>query len=301
MRNLGQTLLRAMLLIAVASGLSGCSWVLFDSKGDVGIAERNLIITAILLMLIVVIPAIVLTFVFAWKYRASNTKAIYTPDWAHSTKIEIIVWGVPLIIIIALSTLVWFSTHALDPFRPLKSDVKPITIQAIATDWKWVFIYPEQGIATVNEIAIPEKTPINFQVTSNSSMNTFFIPQLGGQIYAMAGMRTQLHLIANETGNFDGMSGNYSGPGFSDMKFIAHSVNNADFQQWVEKVKKSPENLDLSGFKKLAAPSYKHPVEYFSQVEPNLFKQIIDQFSDMGSSMGSDSQMEEHQHSDSQE
>lgn len=209
------------LSLAPALLLGGCDMTLFNPKGQVGMDERTLIITATLLMLIVVIPVIVMTLAFAWKYRASNTQAEYKPDWHHSNRIEAVVWLVPCVIIAILGWITWESTHKLDPYRPLDSEVKPVTIQAVSLDWKWLFIYPEQGIATVNEIAFPKDTPVNFQITSDSVMNSFFIPQLGSQIYSMAGMMTKLHLIANEEGVFDGISANYSGGGFSGMRFKA--------------------------------------------------------------------------------
>jgi len=228
--------IRLALVALACVGLSGCDWVLLDSKGMVGLAQRDLILICIGLMLIVVIPAIVLTFVFAWRYRAGNTKAKYMPDWSHSTKVEIVVWGVPLIIIAVLAVIVWKSTHELDPYKPLDVAGEPLHVDVIATDWKWVFVYPDLGIATVNQLNFPANRPLAFNITSNSTMNTFFIPQLGGQIYAMAGMRTQLHLIANEPGQFRGMSGNYSGHGFSNMKFIATASSNEDFERWVAEV-----------------------------------------------------------------
>ena len=217
--------------------LSGCNWTLLDPKGQVGIEQKNLILIATGLMLLVVIPVIIMTLAFAWKYRASNKAATYTPDWSHSTKIEAAVWIIPILIIIALGYVTYHSTHKLDPYRPLDSDVKPVQIDVVALDWKWLFIYPEQGIATVNKIVFPANTPVNFRVTSDAVMNSFFIPQLGGQIYAMAGMQTHLHLLADEPGVFRGFSANYSGYGFSQMRFKAHSVTEPEFAQWVEAVK----------------------------------------------------------------
>jgi len=208
--------------------LSGCNWTLLDPKGQVGIEQKNLILIATGLMLLVVIPVIIMTVAFAWKYRASNKAATYTPDWSHSTKIEAAVWIIPILIIIALGYVTYKSTHKLDPYRPLDSDVKPIQIDVVALDWKWLFIYPEQGIATVNKINFPANTPVNFRVTSDAVMNSFFIPGLGGQIYAMAGMTTKLHLIANENGEFDGISANYSGAGFTGMKFKATATSQED-------------------------------------------------------------------------
>jgi cytochrome o ubiquinol oxidase subunit 2 len=261
--------------------LSGCNMTLLDPKGQVGLDERNLIITATLLMLLVVVPVIVMTFLFAWKYRASNTDAVYTPKWSHSTKIEIAVWAVPVLIIIALGYVTYKSTHALDPYKPLESDVKPITIEVVALDWKWMFIYPEQGIATVNKIVFPAHTPINFKVTSDSVMNSFFIPALGGQIYAMAGMQTKLHLIANQNAEMDGISANYSGAGFTGMKFKAIATSQEDFDAWVSEVKKAPKQLEKAEYEALSKPSQNNPVELYSSVTPNLFQIIVDKYEGM--------------------
>lgn len=228
-------------LIAGTLLMSGCDSALLNPKGQIALEQRSLILTAFGLMLIVVIPAVLMAVVFAWKYRASNTNAKYSPNWSHSNKVEAVVWTIPILIILFLSVLTWKSTHALEPSKPLQSDVKPVEIDVVALDWKWLFIYPEQGIATVNQIAFPANTPVNFKITSNSVMNSFFIPTLGSQIYAMAGMQTKLHLIANEPGTFDGISANFSGRGFSGMKFKAIATkDDAEFQQWVAKVKAAP-------------------------------------------------------------
>ena len=261
--------------------LSGCNMTLLNPKGQVGLDERNLIITATLLMLLVVVPVIVMTFLFAWKYRASNTNATYTPKWNHSTKIEIAVWAVPVLIIIALGYVTYKSTHALDPYKPLESDVKPVTIEVVALDWKWLFIYPEQGIATVNKIVFPAHTPINFKITSDAVMNSFFIPALGGQIYAMAGMQTKLHLIANENAEMDGISANYSGAGFTGMKFKAIATSQEDFDAWVSEVKKAPKQLEQAEYAALAKQSQNNPVELYSSVTPNLFQTIVDKYEGM--------------------
>ena len=190
--------LAGVLTLAMAAFLSGCHYSVLDPKGQIAADEKSLIITATLLMLIVVIPVIVLTLWFAWKYRASNTSATYLPNWSYSHRIEAVCWAVPCAIIVVLGVLTWKTTHQLDPFRPIDSKVKPITIEVVSLDWKWLFIYPEQHIATVNEIQFPAGTPVNFRITSDTVMNVFFIPQLGSQIYAMAGMQTQVNLIANE-------------------------------------------------------------------------------------------------------
>ncbi|CAK9884111.1 MAG: Cytochrome bo(3) ubiquinol oxidase subunit 2 [Candidatus Erwinia impunctatus] len=273
--NLGMLSLLAAIML-----LSGCDSALLNPKGQIALEQRSLILTAFGLMLIVVIPAVMMALIFAWKYRASNTNAKYSPNWSHSNKVEAVVWTVPILIIVFLGVLTWKSTHALEPSKPLVSDVKPVEIEVVALDWKWLFIYPEQRIATVNQIAFPANTPVNFKITSNSVMNSFFIPTLGSQIYAMAGMQTKLHLIANQPGTFDGISSNFSGRGFSGMKFKAIATpDNAGFEQWVEQVKKSPNALiTMADFEKLAAPSENHPVEYYSVADPGLFKQVIAKF-----------------------
>ena len=262
--------------------LSGCNLEVLSPKGDVGMQEKSLILIATGLMLLVVIPVIAMTLIFAWRYRASNTKATYAPKWSHSTAIEAVVWTIPCIIIAILATLTWRSTHALDPYKPLDSQVKPITIEAVAMDWKWLFIYPDYGIASVNEIAFPTNVPVHFEVTSDSVMNAFFIPQLGSQIYAMAGMDTKVNLIANEPGSYAGLSSNYSGEGFSDMHFTAIATSRQGFTEWVNKAKASQANLDDQAFHALTQPSEKVPVSYYTNVTPGLFNSVIQQYmSDM--------------------
>ena len=261
--------------------LGGCNMTLLDPVGQVGIDEKNLIITATLLMLLVVVPVILMTIIFAWKYRASNKNATYAPKWSHSTKIEVVIWTVPILIIIALGVITYKSTHALDPYRPIQSDVKPVTIEVVAMDWKWLFIYPDQGIATVNKIVFPANTPVNFRITSDTVMNSFFIPGLGGQIYAMAGMTTKLHLIANHNAELDGISANYSGAGFTGMKFKAIATSQADFDAWVNEVKASPKQLDQAEYAALSKPSQNNPVALYSSYAPNLFQTIIDKYEGM--------------------
>jgi cytochrome o ubiquinol oxidase subunit II len=259
----------------VALLLSGCNLDVLNPKGSVGVAEKSLILDSTWAMLLVVIPVIALTLLFAWRYRASNKWATYLPTWAHSTTIEIVVWVIPSLIVLYLAILTWNSTHELDPYKPLESNVKPIDVEVVALDWKWLFIYPDLGIASVNQLEFPIGTPINFRITSDSVMNSFLIPQLGGQIYAMAGMQTQLHLIANEAGNYAGLSANFSGRGFSDMKFRAIATSSAGFDAWVKQVKASSKQLDAAVYLGVAAPSEKDPVQYFSHVDSALFNNII--------------------------
>ncbi|AUH52516.1 ubiquinol oxidase subunit II [Chromobacterium sp. ATCC 53434] len=259
--------------------LSGCQGGILDPKGPVAADQKSLIITATALMLLVVIPVIVMTLFFAWKYRASNTDAAYEPKWSHSTKIEIVVWLIPCIIIAFLATLTWKSTHKLDPYRPLDSAVKPIQVQVVALNWKWLFIYPEQQIASVNELVFPSNVPVSFKITSDAAMNAFFIPQLGGQIYAMAGMQTQLHLMAEEPGTYKGFSSNYSGAGFSGMKFNAIATKTpAEFDAWVAKVKASGKTLDAPSYLQLLKPSENNPVNYYASTTPYLFEAVVHKY-----------------------
>jgi len=264
--------------------LSSCSnLVLFNPRGQVGQDEKSLILTAIFLMLIVVIPVFILTLVFAIKYRASNRKAKYSPNWGDSAKIETVMWLIPVMIIVVLATVTWITTHKLDPYKPLEVQGKPITIQAVSMDWKWLFIYPEQGIASVNEVAFPAGVQVDFQITSDTVMNSFFIPQLGSQIYAMTGMETQLHIIADEPGTYDGMSANYSGAGFSDMNFKALAMTRDNFESWVRNAKSASRKLNQSNYAELAKPSRDNPVTYYSSVESHMFDSIVREYMHAGS------------------
>ncbi|WP_159832642.1 ubiquinol oxidase subunit II [Burkholderia sp. 8Y] len=266
--------------------LSGCNLEVLDSKGVIGAAESSLIATATYTMLLVVVPVILLTLIFAWRYRASNHKATYAPKWTHSTAIEVVVWAIPAVIILYLGVLTWKTTHELDPYKPLPSQVKPINVEVVALDWKWLFVYPDLGIASVNQVAFPVGTPVSFRITSDSVMNSFFIPQLGGQIYAMAGMQTRLNLQADSAGDYAGISANYSGAGFSDMKFRALALSQADFDSWVKKVKTAPEALDMNVYAGVARPSEKVAVRYFSTVDPKLFNNIVGKYNNGNVTVG---------------
>lgn len=276
-----RTISYCLVYFATSVLLAGCNLVVFNPKGDVARDERDLIILATGLMLLVVIPVIVMTFLFAYRYRATNKKARYSPRWASSHKIEAVVWGVPFLIICVLGWVTWETTHALDPYRPLDSDVPHLNVQVVATDWKWLFIYPDLGIASVNELAIPVNTPVSFTVTSDAAMTSFFIPALGGQIYAMAGMQTKLHLIANETGQYRGIAANYNGHGFSDMHFSTLALSGADYEAWVNKVKAAPGQLDQASYAELAKPSVAHKITYYSAVQERLFLDIVDKYEGM--------------------
>lgn len=261
--------------------LSGCQFALLDPKGEIGVQVKELIITALFLMLIVVIPVILMTIYFAYKYRADNAQQQeYAPEWSHSTKIELIVWTIPIIIVAVLAAITWRSTHHLEPSNPIVHQEETMTIEVVALDWKWLFIYPDYDIATVNYVAFPKDVPIKFKITSDNIMNSFFIPRLGSQIYAMPGMVTRLHLIANEPGQYKGIAASFSGDGFSDMKFTAEALNSrADFAAWAEGVKAQPKQLnDFSDYRQLAKPSIADPVSYYSSVPHDLFNQVVTQF-----------------------
>jgi cytochrome o ubiquinol oxidase subunit 2 len=246
-----------------------------DPKGPIALAERDLLLTAFVLMLIVVIPVFVLTFLFAWRYRASNSAARYTPDWAYSTGIDVVIWVVPALIVGALGVVLWGNTHKLDPYRAIDPAVAPLEVEAVAQDWKWLFIYPAQEIAAVNELVFPSGRPVSLKLTSDTVMNSFYIPALAGQIYAMAGMQTRLQLLADAPGTFAGRNVQYSGAGFSDQHFRAVAASPQDFDAWVAKARQSPQKLDAATYRALAAPRRAHPVTYYSAIDPNLFDGII--------------------------
>lgn len=244
-------------------------------KGVVGEKERNLFIFTTILGLLVVIPVFIMLFYVAWKYREGNTKAKYNPNWDRSKTIEGIWWGIPCAIILLLGVVTYFSSHELDPFKPLRSDVKPVKIQVVALQWKWLFIYPEYNIASVNDVRFPVSTPVNFELTSDAPMNSFWIPSMGSQIYAMSGMSTKLHLQANEVGDFAGSSANISGEGFSSMRFVARSTTNADFEKWVNDTKTSGEPLAAEEYDKLHEPSIEKTYRYLVLKKPDLYDTIV--------------------------
>ncbi len=324
--------------------LAGCNMVLLNPAGAVAAQQGHLIVASTVLMLLIVVPVIGLTLFFAWRYRQSNTAAVYAPDWDHSTQLELVIWAAPLLIIIALGALTWISSHTLDPYRPLpgarvgaqtvgaragaavdatadarpdatvgmsadalrtlggvtsRSDAlaarqagaasrpdvgvpgaagkKPLTIEVVALDWKWLFIYPEQGIAVVNELAAPVDAPVHFDITASSVMNSFFIPALAGQIYAMPGMQTQLNAVINRQGEYDGFSANYSGAGFSGMHFKFHGLSAAEFDKWVQSARTSQARLDTRNYLELEKPSEREPVRRYSSVDAGLYDSILSQ------------------------
>lgn len=253
--------------------------ILLNPKGLIAADEKSIMITAVYLMLIVVIPVIVMTLVFAWRYRASNTKATYRPEWADSTLIEVICWSIPVIIIAILAAITWTSSHRLDPYRPLAvgaDQAETEVIQVISLDWKWLFIYPKEEIATVNFVQFPVNKPVKFVITSEAAMNSFIIPQLAGQIYAMAGMQATLHAIADTTGDYLGFSANFSGAGFSDMHFTAHVSSQQEFDRWVKTIKQQhAPTLTFAKYQALAKPTMGYPVTYYSSVDTSIFETVV--------------------------
>jgi len=264
--------------------LSGCGLIVLSPPGDVASQQGRLVIASTLLMLLIIVPVIVLILVFAWRYRQSNTEAVYTPDWDHSIQLELVIWAAPLLVVIALGALTWIGTHTLDPYRPLTRidgqrsvpmDTRPLRIEVVALDWKWLFIYPDQGIAVVNELAAPVDVPIVFKITSSTVMNSFYVPALAGQIYAMPGMETTLHAVVNHPGDYEGFSANYSGAGFSHMRFTFRGVSDSDFERWVKTVKAGGNALGRDDYLQLERPSEREPVRRYAAVAPDLYDAIV--------------------------
>jgi len=279
------------LSLSCTTMLAGCDMVLLRPSGYVAAQQGQLVVISTLLMLLIVVPVIVLTLVFAWRYRESNTAARYTPEWDHSIQLELLIWSAPLLIIIGLGALTWIGTHTLDPYRsltridasrPMSFEAEPLNIEVVALDWKWLFIYPDHGIAVVNELAAPVDIPIRFKITASSVMNSFFIPALAGQIYAMPSMATTLHAVINRPGEYEGFSANYSGAGFSDMRFKFLGVGAGDFDRWLQKAKASKDELTRDAYLQLEKPSEREPVRRYRAVAPDLFDAVVNRCVDQG-------------------
>lgn len=263
------------LLAAAPVLLSGCAGGVLDPQGPVGANDSKILIDALLIMLAIVIPTIALAFWMAWKYRASNTKAQYLPEWSYSGRIEAIVWAIPILVIMFLGGVIWIGSYELDPFKPLPSKEPTLEVQVVALDWKWLFIYPQQGIATVNQLVIPAGAPVHFSITSASVFNTFFIPQLGSMIYAMPGMTSQLNLMADHPSTLLGESAHFSGDGFSDMNFQVHSVSTSSFATWVNEQKGASSSvLTPAAYAQLAVQSHNVRPFSYKAVDPGLFEKI---------------------------
>ena len=271
--------------------LHGKNIAVLNPQGIIADKQKELIIFTTLLGLVVVVPVFIMLFAFAWKYREGNTKARYTPDADGNRVIEWIWWLIPLIIIIVLSVVTWISTHDLDPYKKIDSDKKAIRVQVIALQWKWLFIYPDQGIASVNELRFPEDTPVNFEITADAPMSAFWIPNLGTQTYAMNGMTSQLSLQAHDVGEYRGSNTNINGEGYAQMDFKAISTTRQDFDLWTKALSSSTDHLDWAAYEKLAMPAKDQPVEYYMLHETNLYDRIIGKYMDHMMPMKDDSTM----------
>ena len=271
--SLRRTGVRTFAVLGCAS-LASCGGVL-DPHGPVASAERLILFDSSAIMLVVVGPVIVMTLAFAWWYRASNTRAAYRPDWDYSGRIELVVWSIPAMIVMLLSGVGWVSSHQLDPAVKLAGRGPPLRVQVVSLDWKWLFIYPDQGVAAVNQLVVPAGTPIEFMLTSATVMNSFFVPQLGSQIYTMPGMTTRLNLKADTPGDYDGLATHFSGDGFSDMGFVVHAVPQASFTDWVTHAQSAGEALDRDAYAKVAKLGGDVPPQTFHGVDHNLFSDIV--------------------------
>jgi cytochrome o ubiquinol oxidase subunit 2 len=284
--SLGSVLLcrtRRRLLARISIGLmlllplAGCFGGVLEPQGPIGAANLKIMYNALAIMLAIVVPTIIATLAFAWWFRASNPRAQYRPDWVYSGRLELLVWGIPLLVIVFLGGVIWVGSHALDPFKPIESQSKPIEVQVVSLDWKWLFIYPDQGIASVNELVVPADVPVHFSLTSATVMNQFFVPQLGSMIATMNGMVTQLHLQADHPGDYYGQSAQFSGDGFSGMHFNVRAVPPDDFARWLDTVRTAGSALDRNTYIALAQESQNVRPFTYRTVEPNLFQAIVTQ------------------------
>lgn len=270
-------LIGVCLLMYVAS--QGAAMPVIDTRGEVADAQRDTLYLAVLIMLIIIVPVFFLVFFISWRYRESNKTATYKPTWASNKKLEALWWGVPIAIIAVLSVVTWQTSHSLDPYRELQSGKQPVNIQVIALQWKWLFIYPDENIASVGEFAMPVDRPVNFTITSDAPMNSFWIPQLGGQIYAMSGMSTKLHLSAREAGDYRGSSANLSGEGHASMTFTAKARNESEYRQWIDAASKSQQPLDKASYEQLRLPSVNAKVSHYRLADPTLYDSVIERYS----------------------
>ncbi len=269
--------LRSCVVASLSLLLTACHWALLDPRGPVGHANRTILIDSLAIMLAIGVPTIIATFAFAWWFRASNTRARYRPDWEFSGAIELVVWAIPAMVIILLGGVAWIGSHELDPAKPLSDREAPFEVQVVSLDWKWLFIYPREGVASVNELVVPAGVPLHFSLTSSSVWNVFFVPQLGSMIYTMNGMRTQMNLQADEPGTFHGLSAHFSGDGFSDMHFPVRAVRADEFATWIKATRGVGPTLDGAAYTALARQSMNLPASTFGAVTPDLFAKVVRQ------------------------
>src|SRR5882724_11681322 len=265
-------------VVCAAVLVSSCRQAgVLDPQGPIAAQELLLLINSTAIMLVVVIPVVLATLAFAWWYRSSNLRASRSLDDSYEGRLEFVLWSIPALIVILLGGVIWIGSHQLDPRAPIPANADPLRVDVVALDWKWLFIYPDQRIAAVNQLVIPSGTPVRFRLTSATVMNSFFIPQLGSQIYTMGGMTTHLNLLADKAGEYPGFSANFSGDGFAEMRFIAKAVPAGNFDAWVAQVRGAGSALDDAGYAQLTKPSKAVPPTTYRSVEPNLFERIIDQ------------------------
>jgi len=250
---------------------------ILDPQGPIGAAEKTILIDSLGIMLAIVLPTIVAIFAFAFWFRASNTRASYLPNWKYSGRIELVVWSVPALTVILLGGVAWLGAHHLDPPKPIEGPSEPLTIQAVSLDWKWLFIYPDHKVATINTLTVPAGVTLQFQLTSASVMNAFFIPELGSMIYTMNGMATRLNLRADATGTFQGLSAQFSGDGFADMHFDVHVVSPEQFSKWAQDASNAGKSLDERSYQQIAKPSMKNEPEIYRLADPDIFASVVSQ------------------------
>lgn len=280
-----------LLLLPVMLVLGGCNLVLLNPDGYVAREQSDIMISTTIIIALIIVPVLIAIAVIAWRYRASNTKAKYDGKWDHSPQLELLVWAAPLLVIIAVGAVSWTGTHQFDPYKPLDkvadnkpvpSHAKPLEVEVVSLRWKWLFFYPQYGIATVNELAAPVDVPIRFKLTSDTMMDSFFVPTLAGQVYTMPGMQTVLHGVINKPGDYKGFSANYSGAGFTDMRFTFHGLSQKDFNNWVDKVRAKGQTLDRTSYDKLRQPTRAEPIHYYAHFSPDLYERILNRCVDPG-------------------
>jgi len=270
--------LRVPLLCSIAPLVASCHQTgVLDPQGPIAAAQWLLMINATEIMLVVVVPVIIATLGFAWWYRASNGRASHDPDWAYQGGVEFVTWSIPALIVILVGGVCWIGSHQLDPRAPIQSDAKTLQVDVVSLDWKWLFIYPDQRIAALNQLVVPAGAPISFRLTSATVMNSFFVPQLGSQIYAMAGMVTRLNLLADKPGSFTGMATNFNGAGFPEMRFAVTAMPSGDFDGWLAKVRGGGQALDDAAYAELTKPRSAVPPTTYRSVDPGLFERIVEQ------------------------
>ncbi|CAM4388226.1 ubiquinol oxidase subunit II [Saccharibacillus endophyticus] len=278
-RSLVRAAFSAVTLVMTMLLLSGCgNYMVLDPKGPIAEKQLDLIIITVILCSIIIVPVLIITFIIVWRYRATNKKADYKPEWAHSNLLETIWWGIPIVIIIVLAVITVRYTHELEPAKALASDKEEVTVQVVSLNWKWLFLYPEEGIATVNTLTIPEDRPVRFEITADSPMNSFWIPELGGQIYAMSGMSMALHLQADEPGTYFGTAANFTGEHFENMNFQVNATSDAEYEQWIQEAKSSPNTITDESYEEMSKPTEKEEPTLYSSFPEGIYERIVTKY-----------------------